>query len=65
MDKFKLGFIGMGGRGDYWLHGCILSRPDIDLRWVCDIDTEKLERAETKIAAKGFPLPTQPITTIY
>ena len=54
MDKFKLGFIGMGGRGDYWLHGCILSRPDIDLRWVCDIDTEKLERAETKIAAKGF-----------
>ena len=54
MDKFRLGFIGMGGRGDYWLHGCILARPDIDLRWVCDIDTEKLERAEKKIAAKGF-----------
>ncbi|MBR6719791.1 MAG: Gfo/Idh/MocA family oxidoreductase [Clostridia bacterium] len=54
MDKFKIGFIGMGRRGDYWLHGCILAREDVSLRWICDIDSEKLEAASAKIAAKGF-----------
>ncbi len=57
--KVRLGFLGVGLRGT-WLLGLALSRDDTEVKAVCDIVPEKVERAQAKVkeahgnTPKGF-----------
>jgi predicted dehydrogenase len=43
--KLRLGFIGVGGRGT-WLLGLALRRDDAEVKAVCDIKPDRVERAQ-------------------
>ncbi len=43
--KLRLGFIGVGGRGT-WLLGLALRRDDTEVKAVCDIKPDRVERAQ-------------------
>ena len=47
-DKVRLGFVGVGLRGS-WLLGLALRRDDTEVKAVCDIVPEKVERAKQAV----------------
>ncbi|MGW8283937.1 MAG: Gfo/Idh/MocA family protein [Gemmatimonadota bacterium] len=55
-DQLRLGFIGVGGRGS-WLLGLALRRDDCEVTAVCDIVSEKAQRAADAAREAGRPEP--------
>lgn len=52
-DRFVLGFMGQGGRGRDLLKG-FLKRPDVEVAYLCDIDTRRLPDPASQVRqAKG------------
>ncbi len=56
LDKIRVGFIGVGARGNGQL-GVALKRKDIIVTALCDIDTQNLEKAADKVKKAGMPAP--------
>ena len=52
----NVGFIGVGGRGSSLLN-TILKIPGVAVRAVCDINQERLQKAQKIVAEKGQPSP--------
>lgn len=52
--RVRIGFIGVGLRGTNHLHN-ILSRPDVDVPAICDIDPERITIAQDMIVKSGRP----------
>ena len=46
MEKLKLGFIGLGQRGEGWVVHHFPNRDDIEVVAMCDIDPKKIEKVE-------------------
>ncbi|UCF21013.1 MAG: Gfo/Idh/MocA family oxidoreductase [Gemmatimonadota bacterium] len=46
--KLRLGFIGVGGRGT-WLLGLALRRDDCEIKAVCDVKPDRVERARNMV----------------
>lgn len=56
--KARIGFIGVGLRGRNHLHN-LLSRNDVEIPAICDIDPDALQAARGMISAAGFRLPVE------
>ncbi|HVY75895.1 MAG TPA: Gfo/Idh/MocA family oxidoreductase [Puia sp.] len=54
--KVRLGFIGVGLRGQSHLHNA-LNRSDVDVVAMCDIDDHMLEMAKNVVTKSGKPMP--------
>ena len=57
-ERLRLGFIGVGGRGS-WLLGLALQRDDTEIKAVCDIVSEKTQRAADTVREAGRDEPRQ------
>ena len=57
MEKLKLGFIGLGQRGEGWVVHHFPNRDDIEVVAMCDIDPKKIEKVEKGLEAKNMPIP--------
>ncbi len=55
-EKVRIGFIGVGLRGCNHLHN-VLSRPDVVVPAICDIDPERITIATDMIVKSGRPKP--------
>lgn len=53
-DKVVLGFMGLGGRG-CGLLGKFLERKDIEVAYLCDVDSRRIPRAAKLLEATGYP----------
>lgn len=49
MKKTRLALIGLGLRGEGWVHHFV-ERTDMDLCWICDVDPEKIEKRAAYLA---------------
>ena len=47
-DRFVLGFMGQGGRGRDLLKG-FLKRPDVEVAYLCDVDTRRLPDSASQV----------------
>lgn len=56
LKKVRLGFVGMGGRGN-WLLGLALRREDVDVNAVCDIRKEAAQKAQKMVTDAGRKKP--------
>jgi predicted dehydrogenase len=52
LDRVRVGFIGVGGRGMSLL-GNLLDIPDVEVKAVCDVVPERVQRAQEQVRAKG------------
>jgi len=55
-SKVRLGFIGVGGRGS-WLLGLALQRDDTEIKAVCDVKAERVERARQMVKEARGDMP--------
>lgn len=53
-DKVVIGFMGLGGRG-CGLLGKFLARKDVEVAYLCDVDSRKFPRAAKLLDAAGHP----------
>ena len=52
MDRVRVGWVGLGGRG-YGLLGMVLdTMPDVDVVGVCDLDEDRVERGRARVEEK-------------
>ncbi len=56
MDRVRVGFIGVGGRGSSLL-GNLLDIEGVEIRAVCDVVPDRVKAAQQRVAAKGQPEP--------
>ncbi len=56
-EKVRLGYIGVGDRGYRLLNECFTEMADVEVRWICELNDEKLERALKLFSDKGKPMP--------
>lgn len=56
LEQVRVGFIGVGGRGSGLL-GDLLELEGVEVRAVCDLVPERVERARQRVVAKGQPEP--------
>ena len=56
LSKVRIGFIGMGGRGMSLL-GNLLDLDRVEIRAVCDIVPDRVQRAQERVLARGQPEP--------
>ena len=54
--KVRIGFIGVGGRGQGHLHQALL-RDDVDVVAICDVDPPMLQRSNEILKKSGKPMP--------
>ena len=68
MEKFKIGFIGLGRRGAAYgmtdnsiglLGNLLKNSDDAVVTVICDTDQKRLDAASEKIVAHGYPAPIQ------
>lgn len=59
----KLGYIGLGVRGCGVLKACIAQMADVEIAYLCDLSTERLEKGKQICLDKGKPAPI--LTTDY
>ncbi len=66
MDKVRIGFIGVGGRGSSLL-GNLLEIDGVEIKAVCDIVPDRVNHAQKQVTAKGKPEPAaySPKETAY
>ena len=53
-SKVRLGFIGLGLRGEWHLANS-LSRNDVEVTAICDIDPERIRMSQDRLQKAGFP----------
>ena len=46
MENFRVGVIGLGGRGMGHVHGILTERDDVIVTAVCDVYEDRIERAQ-------------------
>jgi predicted dehydrogenase len=56
MDRVRIGFVGVGGMGSVHVEN-LLKIEGVELKAICDIVPEKVERAQAKVEAAGQPRP--------
>ena len=56
MEKVRIGFIGVGGRGTSLL-GNLLDIDGVEIKAVCDVVPERVKRAQQRVVANGKPEP--------
>ena len=56
-DKVRLAYIGVGDRGYRLLNECFTEMSDVEVRWLCELDEEKVNKALKIFTDKGLPLP--------
>lgn len=56
-NKVKVGYIGLGSRGYKLLDLCFIKMNDVELSWICDLSSEKLEKTVELIKNAGLPEP--------
>ncbi|HEX2522673.1 MAG TPA: hypothetical protein VHP35_11160 [Terriglobia bacterium] len=55
-DKVVIGVMGVGGRGTF-LAKLFASRPDVEVAYVCDVDSNKLESVAKSVEELGGKRP--------
>ena len=55
-EKIVLGIIGPGGMGTHLLDSFV-RQPDVEIAWVCDPDSQRLEKARSTVASVGGKAP--------
>lgn len=56
LDKVRVGFIGVGGRGSSLL-GNLLDIDQVEIKAVCDVVPERVKSAQKRVVSKGQPEP--------
>ncbi len=56
IDPVRIGFVGVGGQGTSHVEN-LLRIPGVELRAICDIVPEKVERVQSMVVAAGQPRP--------
>jgi len=56
IDPVRIGYVGVGGMGSSHVRN-LLRIPGVELRAICDIVPEKVERIQKQVVAAGQPLP--------
>jgi glycosyl hydrolase family 109/GFO/IDH/MocA oxidoreductase family protein len=56
MEKVRIGFVGVGGQGTTHVEN-LLDIPGAEITAVCDIVEAKVQAAQAKVVARGFPQP--------
>lgn len=51
-DKFVIGMLGTGGRGQWLLREELIKRPDVEIAYLCDIDPSRLRAAAALVEEK-------------
>lgn len=62
-EKIRIGYIGLGRRGTSVLRRCIALMPDVEVKTVCDLSEERMERAAEYLRDLGGYSPEK--TTDY
>jgi len=55
-DRVRVAVVGVGGRGTHWV-GDLVQRSDVEIAYLCDVDTRRFERATELIDTAGAELP--------
>ena len=53
----RVGYVGLGARGYNMLERCFGIMKDVEIVWVCDLVTEKMDKAVAFLKEKGRPAP--------
>lgn len=52
-QKIKIGYIGLGRRGRGMLRGCFAQMKDVEVKTVCDLSEERIEKGKAIVLEKG------------
>ena len=56
-SKVRVGYIGVGSRGYSMLSRCFGLMKDVEIAWICDLDTAKIEKAVAFLKEQGATAP--------
>lgn len=62
-ERIKIGYVGLGRRGFHVLKNEFLQMKDVEIKTICDLNAEKMQRACDEFAKSGAPAPAT--TTDY
>ena len=53
----RVGYVGLGARGFNMMERCFGKMKDVEIVWVCDLETEKMEKTVEFLKGEGRPAP--------
>jgi len=56
-EKIKVGYIGLGRRGTGMLRYCVAEMKDVEVKYICDLNENKIEKILGILAEKEYPTP--------
>ena len=59
----RVGYVGLGARGYNMMERCFGKMKDVEIVWVCGLETEKMEKTVEFLKGEGRPAPK--MTTDY
>ena len=57
MEKVRVGYVGLGTRGYNMLSHCFGMMKDVEIAWVCDLESAKIDKAVEFLKGEGRPAP--------